>query len=213
MLQDGMMAFALLGAEWVMWLLVILSLLCAAVTLERIIVLMLGATNRNDLDAALTPFLTSGDIGAFKAALSSLKGSEAQVLSTGMEVAANGPHAAEKAMVGAATAEKMKMERGLSVLATVGSNAPFIGLFGTVLGVIQAFHDLSVNPNDASEAVMAGIAEALVATAIGLLVAIPAVVTYNAMNRWVKARINRIDSIADLVLARLHAVTGMTHGE
>ena len=213
MLQDGMMAFALLGAEWVMWLLVILSLVCAAVTLERIVVLIIGATNRDGLNDALTPFLKTGDIASFKASLSSLKGTEAAVLSTGMEVAPSGALAAEKAMIGAATAEKMKMERGLSILATVGSNAPFVGLFGTVLGVIQAFHDLSLNPGDASEAVMAGIAEALVATAIGLLVAIPAVVTYNALNRWVKSRLNRIDSLADLVLAKLHANTGMTDGE
>ena len=225
MLEDGMMAFALLGAEWVMWLLVILSLVCVGVTIERIAVLMIGGTSREGLKSAMAPFLETGDVDRFKAALSPLGGAEATILKSGIKMAASGPIAAEKAMIGAATAEKMKMERGLSILATVGSNAPFVGLFGTVLGVIKAFHDLSLNPNDASEAVMAGIAEALVATAIGLLVAIPAVVTYNAMNRWVKSRLNRIDSLADLVLAKLHAepetpagpetpaTTGHSHGQ
>jgi biopolymer transport protein ExbB len=95
------------------------------------------------------------------------------------------------------------MERGLSFLATVGSNAPFLGLFGTVLGIIKAFHDLAINTDEASEAVMAGISEALVATAVGLLVAIPAVVLYNVFSRWVKSRLSRSQSLANLVLARL----------
>ena len=213
MLQDGMMSFALLGAEWVMWLLVLLSLLCVGVTIERVVVFLTTSTRRADLASAINPFLSGGTLTAFSSALKNITGTEASVLKSGLEVASNGPQAAEKAMIGAATAERMKMERGLSILATVGSNAPFVGLFGTVLGVIKAFHDLSLHPNDASEAVMAGIAEALVATAIGLLVAIPAVVIYNALNRWVKARLNRIDSLADLVLARLYASNGSGHGE
>src|SRR5690606_27270598 len=106
---------------------------------------------------------------------------------------------------GTATAERMRMERGLAYLATVGSNAPFVGLFGTVLGIIKAFHDLAQNVEAASEAVMAGISEALVATAVGLLVAIPAVVLYNAFSRWVRNRIARSESLADLVLARMTA--------
>jgi biopolymer transport protein ExbB len=100
------------------------------------------------------------------------------------------------------------MERGLSFLATVGSNAPFIGLFGTVLGIIQAFHDLAANTSEASEAVMAGISEALVATAVGLLVAIPAVVLYNFFTRWVKGRLARSESLADLVMSQLESDHG-----
>jgi biopolymer transport protein ExbB len=109
----------------------------------------------------------------------------------------------ERAMEGTAIAEKLRMERGLSYLATVGANAPFIGLFGTVLGIIQAFHDLSIDTSNASEAVMAGISEALVATAVGLMVAIPAVVLYNAFTRWVRNRVGRSESLADLVVARV----------
>jgi biopolymer transport protein ExbB len=98
-------------------------------------------------------------------------------------------------------------------LATVGSNAPFVGLFGTVLGIMRAFHDLSLKSADAMEAVMAGIAEALVATAVGLFVAIPAVVLYNLFSRWVRGRMSRSDSLADLVVARLRGGTsGATHG-
>jgi biopolymer transport protein ExbB len=213
MLQDSMMSFALLGAEWVMWLLVALSLICTGLTLERLVSLWTSGTNRQQLANALTPFMAGGSVEALASALNPLKGCEALVLKMGIEMADSGPLAVEKAMIGAATAEQMKMERGLSVLATVGANAPFVGLFGTVLGVIQAFNDLSLHPNDASQAVMAGIAEALVATAIGLLVAIPAVVVYNGLNRWVRSRMKRIDSLADLILAKLHAAQGRTNGQ
>ena len=157
--------------------------------------------------------MTSGDVGQLRAQLGALRGGESRVLCTGLEVVAKGPSSVEKAMIGAATAERMRLERGLAVLATVGSNAPFIGLFGTVLGVIKAFHDLALNPNDASSAVMAGIAEALVATAIGLLVAIPAVVLYNALSRWVKSKMNRLDSMADLIIANLYESNEQHHGK
>jgi biopolymer transport protein ExbB len=132
-----------------------------------------------------------------------MTGFEARVLGAGLSVADHGAEAAEKRIAGAVTAEKLRMDRGLALLATTGANAPFVGLFGTVLGIIAAFHDLSINTSEASEAVMAGISEALVATAVGLLVAIPAVVAYNGFTRWVKTRISRVDSLSTLILARL----------
>ncbi len=74
---------------------------------------------------------------------------------------------------------RLALEERLGVLATFGNNAPFIGLFGTVLGVIQAFHKLGQNNEFVINSVMSGISEALVATAMGLFVAIPCVVAYN----------------------------------
>jgi biopolymer transport protein ExbB/TolQ len=73
----------------------------------------------------------------------------------------------------------IKMKRGLGVLATIGSTAPFIGLFGTVVGIISAFRGIAATGSGGMAAVSGGIAEALVATALGILVAIPAVVAYN----------------------------------
>lgn len=212
MLHDGLMSFALLGAEWVLWVLVILSVGCVAITLERAWYLLRDGTDRARLAAAIDGFLKDGDRARLTSGLGALAGFEARVLSAGLEVAHLGVEAAEKAMVGIVAAEKLRMERGLSYLATVGSNAPFIGLFGTVLGIIQAFHDLAQNTADASEAVMAGISEALVATAVGLMVAIPAVVLYNSLNRWVRGRLARSESVAHLVLARLSAAP-VPHGE
>lgn len=203
MLQDGMMSFALLGADWVLWLLVLMSVLCIAISIERAAYLLRDGTDRARLQSAFDEFLKGGESSGLRHRLGQLTGYEARVLSAGLELSRLGPDAAEKAMAGTVTAEKLRMERGLSVLATVGSNAPFVGLFGTVLGIIRAFHDLAVNTSEASEAVMAGISEALVATAVGLMVAIPAVVLYNAFLRWVRARQSRTESLANLFLARL----------
>ncbi len=209
MLQDGMLAFALLGAEWVLWLLVALSVGVVALSLERAIYLARDATDRARLSGAVNAFLSGGELAAFRTALTPLTGFEARILQSGAELAARGPEAAAKAMAGSAVAERFRMERGLSYLATVGSNAPFIGLFGTVLGVMQAFQDLAFATAEAKTAVMAGISEALVATAVGLAVAIPAVVLYNIFARAVRVRLGRVESLSDLVVARL---SGEAHG-
>ncbi|MBI2069719.1 MAG: MotA/TolQ/ExbB proton channel family protein [Elusimicrobia bacterium] len=83
--------------------------------------------------------------------------------------------------------ERLKMERFLAILGTLGNTAPFIGLFGTVVGIIKAFRDLALAGAGGPAIVAKGIAEALVATAAGLAVAIPAVIIYNYFTKRVKA--------------------------
>lgn len=100
---------------------------------------------------------------------------------------------------GAILERKAELEKGLTVLASLGSNAPFIGLFGTVLGIIQAFGTLSEG-SSAMNAVMFAIAEALVATAVGLFVAIPAVLAYNAFNRRIRNILQDCESLKETYL-------------
>ncbi|MFN7453910.1 MAG: MotA/TolQ/ExbB proton channel family protein [Pseudobdellovibrionaceae bacterium] len=92
------------------------------------------------------------------------------------------------------------MEKGLAVLATLGANAPFIGLFGTVLGIIRAFAFLGSQAGSA--AVMSGVSQALYATAVGLLVAIPAVVAFNLFSKKVKDSLQQAESLKDLYVAQ-----------
>src|SRR5512138_2168090 len=84
--------------------------------------------------------------------------------------------------------EQQNLKRGLNLLATVGSTAPFVGLLGTVVGIINAFESMAATGSGGLGTVSAGIAEALVTTAFGLLVAIPAVMAFNYMQGWVDAR-------------------------
>jgi len=97
--------------------------------------------------------------------------------------------------------QRAELSKGLPVLATLGSNAPFIGLFGTVLGIIQSFGALATS-SAAMNQVIASLAEALLATAIGLFVAIPAVVAYNVFSQRIKAAVADSESLRDLYLSR-----------
>ena len=206
-LEQKMLDFALLGAGWVMWLLVALSVLCVGVAIERAIFLMRNTSPADKLQAAINTFLTGGDKVTFRKVLDGMTGVEARVLAAGIEAAEDNSDAAEEAIAGNIIFEKEKMSRGLIVLGSTGSNAPFVGLLGTVLGIIKAFADLATS-NEASTAVMAGISEALVATAIGLLVAIPAVVLFNFFQSKNKSILARVESLSHLILARVKADQG-----
>ncbi len=204
-LQHALLDFALLGAGWVLWLLVALLVASVAVAIERGVVLALSRTPASSLQEALQAFLRTGDAAAFAERLGAMRGTEARVLLAGLQAAEDGAEAAEEAMAAALAFEKMRLERAVTLLGTVGANAPFIGLFGTVLGIIKAFHDLASQQAEAASAVMAGISEALVATAIGLMVAIPAVILFNVIQRRIRRIVGRSESFGHLVLARLKA--------
>ncbi len=200
-----MLDFAMLGAGWVLWLLVALSVLCVGVAIERAIYIAMNSAPTGPFEAAVTKYLQGGERSAFQAALRDMRGLEPRILLAGLSIAESRPDAAMDAMSGTLTFEKLRLERGLLIIGTVASTAPFIGLFGTVLGIMQAFRDLATADAESTTAVMAGISHALVATAVGLLVAIPAVVLYNLLTRSVKSLTLRIDSLGALVLSRLRA--------
>jgi biopolymer transport protein ExbB len=212
MLQHALLSFALGGADWVLWLLVLLSLLCVAVTVERAIGALLNHTPQGALRAALADFGRTGSLGTLRSRLHGLRGAQARVLAAGTARVEAGIASVEEALMAATALERVRMDRFLSVLGTAGSTSPFIGLFGTVLGIIQAFHDLAQNQAEAASAVMAGISEALVATAIGLMVAIPAVVLYNVFQRLNKDVLTNTDALAHVLLSELKA-TGHLAGK
>ena len=98
---------------------------------------------------------------------------------------------------------KLNWDKNLSLLATIGANSPFVGLFGTVLGIIKAFHDLSQQATTGVQGVTSGISEALIATAMGLLVAIPAVVAFNLYQRRVKTAVSEAEALKSYLVCKL----------
>jgi biopolymer transport protein ExbB len=200
------LAFTLLGAEWVLWLLIVLSCASLAIMIERAWFFIRNNFDAESVGDELKKLLRAGKISDARKLVTSYKGVESEVIDAGLAEADRGAEAVGEAMLSAKARVKLSLERNLAVLGTLGNNTPFIGLFGTVLGIIKASHDLAgaqQGGGAAASAVMAGVFEALVATAVGLLVAIPAVMGYNYFQRRVRATVGRIDSLAHLVLSEL----------
>jgi biopolymer transport protein ExbB len=200
-LTERILSFTLLGSEWVLWVLIGLSILSVAVMVERAIFLSSRGIDFDGLTKQLGQFLKVGDVAGARLVLAGLRGAETRVAVAGLEQAGRGSEAVSEAMASAKARVRLEMERNLGVLGTLGNNAPFIGLFGTVLGIIKAFADLSRNQSGGAGAVMSGISEALVATAVGLMVAIPAVVAYNFFQGKVRNALGRVDAMAHLILS------------
>lgn len=107
----------------------------------------------------------------------------------------------ERAILSQYQLEKLNLEKGLAVLATLGANAPFVGLLGTVLGIIRAFAYLGSQAGSSS--VMSGVSQALYATAMGLFVAIPAVVAFNVFSKQIKELTVQLESLKDLLISKM----------
>jgi biopolymer transport protein ExbB len=202
-LVETLLGLPVFQAEWVLWLLLGLSLVSVAVMIERFV---FYHRHRVDIDAVrdeLERLLAAGDFDAAARYLGKFDALETNVVLYGLRSHALGADSVQDLLAGAERKERSRFERRLGFLATVASNAPFIGLFGTVLGIIRAFKDLAGNLSEASDAVMAGIAEALIATAVGLLVAIPAVIAYNVFKSRVRAFSDNAGLLAASLLSNL----------
>lgn len=205
-IQERLTAFAMLGAGWVLWLLVILSVICLAIVLERVYFLMTSRGNIDELKSQLIQWLSRNEVDAAKTELTKSKTFEAKIVQAGLDAVSDGADSAEQKMAGQSIAAKLQMEKNLAFLGTVGNNAPFVGLLGTVIGIIRSFHELDQSGGQVNARLMSEIGEALVATAIGILVALPAVAFYNIFQRVIKARLARGEALGKELLAHLQSV-------
>jgi len=190
------------GSRWVLWLLIALSLGAVAVMVERAWFFIQERKPADRLGKALEALRSKGPAEALKL-LAGTRGIEVNVVRACLERAGDGAAAVDEHRAAVIEQERQRYEKRLAFLGTLGNNAPFVGLFGTVLGIIRAFHDLAGSSLQGTQAVMTGIAEALVATGVGLLVALPAVATYNAFMRHVETAVASAESLAHEVLAYL----------
>jgi biopolymer transport protein ExbB len=201
MIIQKLLAIVNLGAAWVLWLLIGLSVISVGIMIERAGFFL---ARRLPSRAELAGWLLGGDFAKARGLVADRAGIEADVLRAALAQTEQGPDSVAKVVDAAMKKARLEYESRLAYLATLGNNAPFIGLFGTVLGIIRAFGDLAKNPSAAgASSVMAGISEALIATAVGLLVALPAVVAYNVFQRAMRRAAQRALYFADLLEARL----------
>jgi biopolymer transport protein ExbB len=203
--KEGLMPVWIIVVQWisrsVLVLLIILSVWSVA-TMLRCSRLLKKAAGPDSEDETVARWIESGDKDAFRAWAEKSVTLQAGTARAIFATASSDPSSIDRAVRSYLNLQRAGLEQGLLVLATLGSNAPFIGLFGTVLGIIQAFGALSAHQTNASD-IMVGIAEALIATAIGLFVAIPAVVAYNVFTRQLKDLVVRSEAMKDLYISRI----------
>ncbi len=202
-MADVFKNLALVGDVWVLYLLVLASIASVAVMLERWISFK---HNRGDFTSfmdSVSKSLAKGDIAGAKKLSEASGRAEAKVVLEGLNSVKKGPATVEEVMTSRWLREKMSLEKNLVVLATLGNNAPFIGLFGTVLGIIKAFNDLAITGQSGIAVVMSGIASALIATALGIFVAIPAVIANNYFVSRLKQAQSNSESLAHIVMGYL----------
>jgi len=194
-------AFALLGGDWVLYLLILLSAWCLAVIYNRFKLFRARAKEESLLGGKVPELLAKGKIKEAQKLVEKATSPEGVILRACLSNLSLGREGLEQVLESAKIQEKMILEENLLVLGTLGNNAPFIGLFGTVLGIIKAFNDLAIAGTSGPTIVMRGVSEALVATAMGLLIAIPAVVSYNYFQGQIKRSLLNADRLCRLLLA------------
>ena len=213
----GHMGLFARGIVVVLFIMSIMSLIVAA---ERIIVLRRSKQESVAFAARIGKVLAAGDLDTAAEAKGKDVGYLGRVIQAGLSAYRTAPpgdddltfESVGRALDRQGAREVASLRRGQGLLATVGSTAPFIGLLGTVMGIVNAFQSMAASGSGGLGTVSAGISEALITTAFGLLVAIPAVMAFNYLSGWVDARAVDIsessNEFLDVVARRLrHAPT------
>ncbi|HEV8550649.1 MAG TPA: MotA/TolQ/ExbB proton channel family protein [Polyangiaceae bacterium] len=189
------------GSHWVLWVLVLASVIALGIVLERTVLLVSSRDNAQALRRDLRGLLSAQDLAGARRRLDRSPSFEASIARAGLD--ADGVASAEERILAEREIARLSLERHLGFLGTLGSNAPFVGLLGTVIGIVRAFHRLSESTGQVSAGLLAEIGEALVATAVGIIVALPAIVFFNLFHRTIKARLGQSDALGHEVLAYL----------
>ena len=203
-LSKAFLEFSQLGANWVLWLLVGLSVLSIGIMIDRFLWFRSREADVESFLRELRGAYERGELERFETKHKNDTSIPVQVALHGLGERDNGPDAVAEAMHAERARWRRSGDRNLMVLGTLGNNVPFVGLFGTVLGVMNAFLLLSSKSANAEKEVFDQIAEALSATAFGLIVAIPAVASFNYFTRRLKVLMSAADECAHQVLSHVY---------
>jgi biopolymer transport protein ExbB len=180
-----------------MYILLFCSVLSIAIFLERIIYYRKRSkTKRTEFMTRTAKALKIGDIKKAMEVCRETLAPFSNVVYSGLQLYERHGKEIFNAMERRMTVETSKLERYTSIVGTIGNTAVYIGLFGTVLGIIRAFHDIAAAGAGGMSIVIGGVAEALVCTATGLFVAIPAVIIFNYFTRKVEHFTNDMELCA-----------------
>jgi biopolymer transport protein ExbB/biopolymer transport protein TolQ len=194
-----------IASQSVLYVLLGLSVLSIGIVIER---WWFFRRRRDDLEALtdrLRKALAARDLDKARDILKVSPSVEAEIVLEALGWYAEGAESVEQILVRATRVRRKRFEAGLLFLGTLGNNAPFIGLFGTVLGIVTAFRELGNNSMGAMGNVMSGIAEALIATAVGIMVALPAVIFYNVFQKKGADVEEQAGALGNVVIASMRA--------
>jgi biopolymer transport protein ExbB/TolQ len=205
MLVQKLLSIAQVSGQAVLYVLLALSVLSVGIVLERWWYFRARRIDARALGRRIVEFLRAGDVDGARALLKKTRGVEAEVLDEALGWYGDGYDAVAEVLAAGTKERRKGYESGLLFLGTLGNNAPFVGLFGTVLGIVTAFKELAgaAGNTNGMNNVMSGIAEALVATAVGILVALPAVIAYNVFQKKTFDLEDNVQSIGSLILAQM----------
>ena len=201
--MDTLFKIAEASATGILYFMAFLSVASVAIMIERFFALKKIGAQSATIARGFKNVIETQDMNKIVTLSETGSSLEARALGYGISyVNKNGINGLDELFNSFKTVERPALERNLNVLGTIASNAPYVGLLGTVMGIMKAFNDLAgANAQQSgNEVVMAGIAHALVSTAIGLAVAIPAVVAFNFFQKKVGNVLNNIDAARDLCL-------------
>jgi biopolymer transport protein ExbB/TolQ len=218
MLTQRFLQLNLLGAEWINWVLVGLSLFGVAITTDRVLLYWRTRERFVELRGGLQACLRRGDISA-ALDLTRRDTLVRNVVRSGLEAVRRGerdPQAVEQEMLSTLSSERARYDARVAALTTVANIAPLVGLLGTIIGIVGAFYGLGragTAQSAGNPQVMTSIAEALVATAVGILVAVPGVVTFNLLRAHMATRLKQAEALMREILANIGAIESRADAE
>lgn len=200
--MESLFRIADFAAHGILYLMGFASVVSVSIMIERFFSLKKISASSGAVALDFRKVLETQDLDLIEGLSKSSASLEGRALGYGLNfVKKHGSDGLDEIFNSFKTIERPGLEKNLNVLGTIASNAPYVGLLGTVMGIMKAFNDLAVAPGQGNEVVMAGIGHALVSTAIGLAVAIPAVMAFNFFQKKVALVLNNIDAARDLCLA------------
>lgn len=214
-MMDKLLDIAGVGGTVVLVILLALSVLSIGIIIERLVYFRRRRVDAVALARDVQKKLVAGDRGGLAAMLATLPSIEAQALHDAISWYDAGPEAFDEMLKKGLADRRAEFESGLVFLGTLGNNAPFVGLFGTVLGIIVSFRELASAAQNVAGAsggggmnnVMSGIAEALVSTAVGILVAVPAVIFFNIFQKKTVVIEDNLGALGNAVTAQMKRET------
>ncbi len=195
----------------VLWLLIALSVISLGIAIERFVYFTQRRIDATQLGRELVKRVAAKDLSGATTLLGG-RSVEAAVMKEALPWIDRGTESVREVIEGTLREKKKEYERGLLYLGTLGNNAPFVGLFGTVLGIVSAFKELgNAGASGQMGNVMGGIAEALVATAVGILVAIPAVVAFNYFQKRAGEVEENVATLTNYLFAQMKSTGPAPH--